>query len=939
MHWTVRIALAAWGLFYMMYCPMLAVLALAGFMSCTSISATLSPVGWMLAGPLLYLSWLILTLAIFAFDNQVAYLAGNRKPQRATTSDGFRVWFSLLTTFGWYFRGFLVRSLPLAHCLQLIPLVRWLVVLAYSPRAHLGRDSTLFGYIYDPDLTEIGEQAIIGGGVRICAHSLLMLPDGVQAYASSPIFIGPRVVIGGESRIGPGVQIGSDGLVEAGSVVAPFTVIPANEIWGGNPAIFLRKRSDAATARNDGSPASLVASVDPVPGGVRPDEEESIRQLVADALGMPVANVCGNLSAEDAADWDSLAQMAIAASLNVRMGVQVTAAEAGALRSIPAIVDLVRKKRSFAPPVASMPSAPNNPELLPLFDRELMTRVLSERSTAGVAKSGEPVQVVIAATFTAEPLAAALKLWTSAFGIPVQIEFAAYNQVPQALLAADSAFDRNKTGINVVLVRPEDLLDGPEQMHDEAVGGLLDSISRFAARSPGALVVATLPAAVSAFFGVDRQTVDRFRTSWQTRLGQIAGVETVDFAAIVERLGIDASRSSEMEVVARAPYSAAVYRDLGIEIARTIRSHRKAPAKVLALDADGVLWGGVIGEDGIHGVHLGPDHPGRAFQLFQRQILEIKRRGILLVLVSRNNADDVWRMIEGHPDMILQRGDFATARINWKPKSQNLRELAQELNLGLDAFVFVDDDPANRLDVETNAGGVTVVPLPPDAAEYCQTLSRLWCFDTPVVTAEDGLRTAMMQQEHLRQESRAGAIDMHVYLKSLELVVQMRPAEMVDLARVAQLTQKTNQFNLSLKRRSLAEIQALGRDLRIYVIQARDRFGDYGLVGACILDSDPGRTDELRIDTLLLSCRALGRGVEEALLYGLRTIVEARGATRLTAQYVAGPRNVPVLEFLQRHGFRESGQGTLEHDRPGELALPAYVAWEGPCDDGVRRAG
>lgn len=935
----IMIASACFGAYCLCYCPVLATATLAAFVWAVGLTNWMPAAGWLAAAPIVYFYWLVLNLIICTIDTQVWYRCGYRKPRRARWDDRSQTWWPAFVAFGLAYRGLFIRSLPMVQSLLLVPIFRRLVLLSYSPRSYLGRDSMLFGMLYDPDLTRIGEGAIIGGGVRITAHSVLTTRNGGFVFQSAEVNIGPRAVIGGESRIGPGVHIGANALIEAGSVVAPFTVIPADEIWGGNPAVFHRKRSDCTAAANDAAKQLLTVGVAPALEGVSLEVEEAVRKIVAEALGMPVAEVGSDFSVDDSADWDSLAQLAIVAALNTRLGFPVAAFDASELRSIASIIHSIQEKMSVPSAVAPLPDEPHNPELLPLFDRELMNRVLTGREPARDPIAIADLHVVIAATFTAEPLAQSLKVWTRAFGIPVQLEFAAYDQVPQMLLAADSPFDRNTAGINVVLVRPEDLLAGPEQTRDEAVGDLLDAISRFADRSPGTLAVATLPPAVSAFFGVDRPAIDRCRTLWHTRLGQIAGVEMVDFAAVVERLGIDASRNNEMEVVARAPYSTAVYRELGIEIARIVRGRRKPAAKVLALDADGVLWGGVIAEDGTSGIQLGPDHPGRAFQLFQRHVLQLKQRGILLVLVSRNQLDDVWQMIDEHPEMILRRSDFAAARVNWQPKSQNLRELAKEMNLGLDAFVFVDDDPANRLEVETNADGVTVVPLPVDAAEYCQTLSRLWCFDAPVVTDEDRQRTAMMRQEQLRQEGREPAGDIQAYLNSLDLVVQMRPAGAGDLPRVAQLTQKTNQFNLSLRRRSLAEIQAICRDGLVFVINARDRFGDYGLVGACILDRDQTRSGEFQVDTLLLSCRALGRGVEEAILYGLRTIVEAEGGSRLVAPFVDGPRNLPVREFLARNGFCESTKGLLEHNRLGELALPGHVAWEGPRAGGIRLAG
>jgi FkbH-like protein len=879
-------------------------------------------IGRVVAAPLIYLAWLLLMLAACAIELRLwQRLLGYRKPARITErNDRFRFYLILLC----YMRQRIVWYFPLAQSFLTVEGLRQLVLWGAATRLRLGPQSFLFGFLYDPDLTEIGEGAILGGESVVAAHAITTMPDGDRVYVSAPVTIGPRATIGGTVRIDLGVRIGADAIVEPMSYVPPYTVIGAGEVWGGNPARFVRSRFETAGHISDSE--SLPAA-----------DEHALREIVADALGRPLTDVTSDLSAAQCASWDSLAQMAIGVALQQRFGMVVPAADSFRLRSmadIRALVDRARPSETGAgqPQAALPPVLPRNPELLPLMDHELATNSLAASVEHRPPDADlRELSIVVAATFTAEPLGSPLRLWSRAFGVSATLEFAGYNQVPQTLLSPDSAFRRNHTGVNLVLARPEDLLAaGTEESREQAVGDVLDAIAQFAGHMPGTLVVSTLPPAVSPFFSLDRRAVGRCRALWESRLQQIAGIELLDFAAVVERLGIDAARSADMEVVARAPYSAAVYRELGIEIARTVRRRVKATAKVLALDADGVLWGGVLAEDGIDGVHLGPDQPGRAFQLFQQYVLELKQRGILLVLVSRNTADDVWQMFERHPDMRLQRSDLAAARINWQAKSRNLREVAAELNVALDAFVFVDDDAANRLEVETNASGVVVVPLPSDAAEYCQTLSRLWCFDAGAVTAEDRERTAMIQQEEWRREGRAAANGSESYLASLGLAVEMRQAESSDLPRVAQLMQKTNQFNLSLKRRSLTEIQALPRDARVFVIKARDRFGEYGLVGACILVPASAQPGQFQIDSLLLSCRALGRGIEDALLYGVRRAVEPAGATRLLAPFVEGPRNQPIRDFLMRSGFREHAGGVFEHSELGDVKLPSHVAWTGP---------
>jgi len=932
---SLKLASALGGVVYVLCSPVLAALLLARFVATTGWAERLSATGWLVAAPVLYLVWLILMLAASSAETHFYHLVGYRKPRRLDTDDGLYSWALLIVTLGHYLRGFFINTLPAVHYLQMVPILRALVFRAYGPRPRLGHDSMIFGFLYDPDLIRIGNGAMIGGGVRISAHSVVPSPRGGWIYNSAPIAIGPRTVIGGETRVGLGVRIGADCIVEPGSFVVAFTTIPDGEVWGGSPAAYVRKRIEGLDESADEASRPALPAKSPLC-----EFDLAVRRIVADALRRPLAEVARDLSSDSCAEWDSLAQMAILAMLHNRFGVEPSAEEGWRLRSIPRIAHYLKSARRVRSQAPVQLTLPRNPELLPLLDHDLATQALAEREQGENAPAETPeLPIVIAATFTAEPMAAPLALWSRAFGIPMRAEFAGFNQVQQTLLAPESPFYRNATGFNVVLARPEDLLAGPGQITETTADELLDACAQFAGRCPGTLAVATLPPAVSSFVALDRDALERCRAHWRERLLRLPAVEVLEFGAIVEQVGIDAARRNDLEVVARCPYSAKLYQELGIELARLARRRRKAPAKVLALDADQVLWGGVIAEDGLEGIALGPDHPGRSFQLFQEQVLQLKHRGVLVVLVSRNNPEDVWQVLDNHPGMLLRRDDFVAMRINWLAKSQNLRELARELNLGLDAFVFVDDDPAMRMEVEANAPEVIVVPVPADPAQYCQTLSRLWCFDTGQATAEDASRTEMMRQERERQKSRETEVDIKSYLHSLGLVVRMRKASAADLPRIAQLTQKTNQFNLSLKRRSIAEIQGLDPTSTVYAVEVSDRFGDYGLVGISILSPDPVHRDLFELDTFLLSCRALGRGVEESALYGIAEEVKNRGGRRLRAPFVRGPRNRPVKEFLLRAGFEQIEGDLFESRSIDRFALPDHVTWAGASTAPVKLAG
>jgi FkbH-like protein len=231
-----------------------------------------------------------------------------------------------------------------------------------------------------------------------------------------------------------------------------------------------------------------------------------------------------------------------------------------------------------------------------------------------------------------------------------------------------------------------------------------------------------------------------------------------------------------------------------------------------------------------------------------------------------------------------------------------------------------------RLEVQANAPAVIVVPLSADPVTFAQTLAQLWAFDAGPLTAEDQARTTMVRQERQRDQLRQ-AFDLADYLRSLELKALLRPANAVDWPRVAQLTQKTNQFNLSLRRRTEAELRGLGAQYSVYVVEATDRIGDYGMIGAVIVAAPSNGSGVWQLDTLLLSCRALGRGIEDAIIREVLATVRRGGGRHLAAPSVAGPRNQPIKEFLARMGFISGADGTLMLEAAAERPLPAHLAW------------
>ncbi|MBD2567496.1 HAD-IIIC family phosphatase [Anabaena lutea] len=855
--------------------------------------------------PILYFFWLLTFISLSALLTKLLFLSVN-KPRFSEINvlKDLLLLIKLSPVSISYKLMLLLDTLPLVNYFKLNPTgwkwLRNLVMQAYSPKVHIGKNSVVVTWPQDPDLTYIGNNVVIGSECHLVAHAL-NTSDGKVKYISEPITIGDRATIGGNSRIGMGVKIEEDAIVEVGSNVIPFTRIGRGEVWGGNPAVLLRKRNELADESKAKSSLQPIALLE-------------LNEIISNAIRLLPEEISDDLNSENCMAWDSLAKMSIAASLYDRFSVRIPAQDIFNLNSRQSIKQLINlhtdnklpNSLETATALSKDPEIPINPELFPLYDPDQVTQVLARRFRESIAESDK--KIIIAASFTAQPLGSTLYLWCRAFGIPFSVEFGEFNQLETTLLSPDSLFVNNINGLNVVLTRPEDLISDGDQEGFIRSSQLLDAIRSYVAKKKG-LIVSNLPPAVSPFFYGKYQQVDKLRFWWQEKLEEIEGIHILDFAQVVEEIGRQNSQDASLEAIARAPYSQAVYQQLGITLTRLTHRILLPAKKVIALDCDGILWGGIVGEDGIDGIILSDDYPGRSFRLFQEMILDIKKRGILLVLVSKNEEADVWNVFDNHPEMLLRRSDIAAYRINWNAKSVNLRELSKELNVGLDSFVFVDDSPIECLEVEVNVPEVTVVRMPKQLENYVKHFSQLWCFDSCNITIEDKIRTELITQEQERRELQKSISNLESYLESLQLVVEIRTAQERDLPRVAQLTQKTNQFNLSLIRRSLPEIQDIYTSCFIMVLNLKDRFGDYGLVGAAIVK----KNDEgLFIDTFLISCRALGRGVEQSFLVSIFDLAEQQGLKTIIAPYCSGQRNEQVKTFLLKMGFSQNQSSVLK---------------------------
>lgn len=324
--------------------------------------------------------------------------------------------------------------------------------------------------------------------------------------------------------------------------------------------------------------------------------------------------------------------------------------------------------------------------------------------------------------------------------------------------------------------------------------------------------------------------------------------------------------------------------------------------KCLVLDLDNTLWGGILGEDGVEGVQLSGDYPGKAYHLWQEGLKELKNQGVILCINSKNNVSDVETLWSRREDMVLKKDDFSAMRINWQDKATNLQELANELNIGLDAMVFVDDNPNERELIKQSLPMVSTpdwVSQPYELPSLYQQLVQDY-FHVYSVTAEDLKKTEQYKQNAQRAQAKASFADMDSYLQSLEMHLTIEKLTLVDgakIARAAQMTQKTNQFNLTTRRYMESDICDFIKHGQVWILSVRDKFGDNGISGLMIVNNN----DE--VDTLLMSCRVLGRGIETAFVKYVIAKLKSQGVRTLRSLYIPTEKNSQVKEFWTSLGF------------------------------------
>jgi FkbH-like protein len=511
-------------------------------------------------------------------------------------------------------------------------------------------------------------------------------------------------------------------------------------------------------------------------------------------------------------------------------------------------------------------------------------------------------RAVVGATFTAEPLREAFEFWRSSLNIPFSLKFAAYDQIVQEMLDPISDM-RKHSDHNCIFLRLEDWfpsLDVADQTLFQKISLFLDACVTYEKVSYVPMTIWVCPNTAKSLASVETR---EYLIKAEKML--VNGLK--DSSRIHLRVAADSQvkydlRGGDNEFgvrIGHIPYLPKVYAGLGTLMARELSAWHRPAIKAVVLDADNTLWKGVCGEDGIKNLEF--DYA--AIEL-QRFFSNMRKSGVALCLCSKNVEVDVRSVFDSRDESLLQWSDFSSVRVNWNLKSQNVEQIARELNIGLDSIAFIDDNPAECAEVESRFPQILCLPLPNERHEIPAFLNSVWELDVVNVSQVAGLRLSTYASNSAREELKKGSVDVKEYLQALAVQTTLRTMTVSDLERASELTRRTTQFNFSGRKRSPSDLAMFmaTQSNRGYVVEVKDRFGSYGLTGVLLCSYE---TENCIVDTFLLSCRVLGKGVELAAFQQFECFMRDSSCSGIEVDFVGTERNHPArnfaLSFFQSH--------------------------------------
>lgn len=530
-------------------------------------------------------------------------------------------------------------------------------------------------------------------------------------------------------------------------------------------------------------------------------------------------------------------------------------------------------------------------------------------------------------------LATALRGYGVSAGICLNVFDADYDQIDAQVMAPDSELYRFAPQGVLLQMCTEKLQEAFYDCPPEARASFAEDTyarirqiwSRIGSRIPATVLQCSFPLIDDGVFGQFGNKTEQSFLFQQRKLNYLLmqgcqeakNTFLIDLDALQTALGRSTFADPKLYYVAKMPISLAALPAAAKLVVDVVRSLQGAVKKCLVLDLDNTLWGGVIGDDGLSGIQIGELGTGHAFSDFQKWLKELKNRGILLTVCSKNNEDTAKEPFEKHPEMVLRLEDFSMFVANWEDKARNIRTIQQALNIGMDSMVFLDDNPFERELVRTMIPEITVPELPEDPALYLQYLRGLDLFETASYSREDAGRTEQYREKAQRAAFEAAFQSYDDYLEALQMRASAAAFDPFHYPRIAQLTQRSNQFNLRTVRYTEAEIEALAQDdsrIGLY-FTLKDKFGDHGLISVVVLEKQP--EDTLFISEWLMSCRVLKRGMEEFIVDKILSVAAQQGFRRVVGEYIPTPKNAMVKDLYEQLGFARLENGRFQAEVSG----------------------
>ncbi len=498
-------------------------------------------------------------------------------------------------------------------------------------------------------------------------------------------------------------------------------------------------------------------------------------------------------------------------------------------------------------------------------------------------------KITIAASFTADPITPYLGSHLHALsGQTADITIGPYDQIEQICTAPDPSMD-----ILIILWRSEDI-------DKSRISNALRTLEK---NFKGTVIVSNSPPPF-----IPENRADNLLNTAPGLLTDINKPEsflTLNLAGLMMEHGLHVAHDIRKWALYKQPYTEKFWHALGYQAARIIAARTVAPKKCIVLDADNTLWGGILGEDGLGGIDLGDEFPGSTYRDFQIECVRLNKQGTFLALASKNNPEDVDEVFEKHDAMVLTKDHFSVIEVHWNSKVESLKRIAEKLNIGLDSLAFIDDNPKEIGEVRERLPDVTCLIVPEDAEELPWLLSNTTYFDRLSLSEEDSLRIKSAKAETQR-EALKDTINEDDFIASLDLKINVFTAQEQHLGRITQLINKTNQFNLTTRRKTAEEVKTIHADENKILLgmKIEDRFGEYGLVGICILEIE---NKSAHLETLLMSCRVLGRKAETTFLSAIVQAAQKADAEKLTGEYLSTQKNKLVKTLYPDHGFQKNG--------------------------------